>query len=173
MKRLRPCESCARHVFASERACPFCKQALAPVAELPVMAIPSGISRAQRLALAAALAGQALVGCAENTVAIYGAPVPDSGPTPTAGTGSAGTGAAGAGAAGTAGRAGAGSAGNGRGGEGGFIAIPPYGVPLAGNPALDDDAGAAEDAGPTRDSGQMAVPVYGAPVYGAPPTPKD
>jgi hypothetical protein len=160
-------------VFASERVCPFCQRALAPVQELPVMVIPSGISRAQRLALAAAIAGQALAGCAETATPIYGAPVPVSGQGATAGTGGAGTGPAGMGSPAGRGGAGARSAGIGGGGEGGFIALPPYGVPLAGNPALDDDAGVADDAGPTRDSGQMASPVYGAPVYGAPPTPKD
>jgi hypothetical protein len=56
-----------------------------------------------------------------------------------------------------------------------------YGAPLAGNPSQVKDAGQDAgddeqdagpiDAGPRKDAGQMAVPLYGAapiPIYGAP-----
>jgi hypothetical protein len=152
------------------------------------VSVPSGASRAQRLALAAALGGQGLLGCTETTATpVYGAPVAASPSQPSGGKGVA--------------------AGSG----GGPVAVPVYGAPLAGQPApvkppadagqmvtpvygaplagqpaprpdaghSEEDAGPADagvtDAGVTRDGGPMVHPLYGAPVppYGLPPTPKN
>jgi hypothetical protein len=153
---------------------------LAAAPERAVVPVPSGASRAQRLALAAALGSQSLLACAETrdaeppiTVPVYGAPL---------------AGNQGAPAAGSAQPA-AGRGGGGRFDAGTPLPTPVYGAPapLAGQPApvpppKRPDAGPPpeEDAGtePTAGSGGrggMAVPVYGAPIpeYGAPPPPKD
>lgn len=182
MKRLRSCEGCSRHVFVTERVCPFCLTELAeaPVRALPT--VPSGASRAQRLALAAALGGQGLVGCAqEQTMAINGAPV--------AGTPANGAPVAGNAAPPVGNPRQPGTPGAGRGPDDDGVATPVYGAPLAGQPAppvtspqpdaamaLDEDAGVDDppDASTPRDAGPMVSPVYGAPIpeYGAPPPPR-
>jgi hypothetical protein len=183
MKRLRSCEGCARHVFETERVCPFCLTELAAVVPRELPAVPIGASRAQRLALAAALGGQGLVGCAQEQaalpMAIYGAPVagnvaPPSVPTP-------------AGQSGGATRPPAAGRGGGAVPDAGGVAVPVYGAPLAGQAApippppdaaaaFDEDAGVDEppDASLPRDGGPMVHPVYGAPIpeYGAPPPPR-
>ena len=183
MNRLRSCEGCARHVFVTERVCPFCLTELAEVAVRALPAMPSGASRAQRLALAAALGGQGLVGCAQEVaVPVYGAPAPlagnaapPSGTTPPGQPGPTHPPAAGRGGSGVP--------------DGGGVAVPVYGAPLAGQAAppitpaqpdaaaaLDEDAGVDEppDASLPRDAGPMVHPVYGAPIpeYGAPPPPR-
>ena len=191
MKRMRPCDRCHRHVFATEQTCPFCSAALAPVPESAPLAVPSSASRAQRLALAAALGGQSLLACADaptdpvlqqgnttppqagNTAGKAGAnstppvamPVygaPVPGGPPVAPP-AAGTHA-------TAGGAAPPPAARGP------IAVPVYGAPVAGGPASDDDAGVPDAGTPAAGSGGKGapVPVYGAPVpvYGAPPTPR-
>jgi hypothetical protein len=157
MTRLRTCDGCSRHVLASESSCPFCQRVLAPAQLLAAPSAPPGLSRAQRLTLAAAaVAGQALAACssdASQAVPVYGAPI---------------SGAPGAGGSGTAGK--------------GAVAVPVYGAPVAGrtggasgSSATQPDAGDAEDAGvatnpPKSDGGTMVQPLYGAPVpvYGAP-----
>jgi hypothetical protein len=183
MKRLRSCDGCARHVFVSERVCPFCLTELAPAPERETVPIPSGASRAQRLALAAALGSTTLLACSEAREAqmvlpVYGAPLAgDQAPAPPPHAGSTPPAA-------------------GRGGfvpDGGF-GIPVYGAPaygapfVAGQPAPppkrpdaavppEDDAGVPDQ--PVAGSGGrggMSLPVYGAspiPEYGAPPPPKD
>jgi hypothetical protein len=177
MNQLRCCEGCSRHVLLSERECPFCRRELAPLPERVLPKLPAGLSRAQRLALAAAMAGQALTACAETTdrgpfFPPYGVPLAGhAGQVPNAGGGASGTSAAG--------RGGAGMTGGGAGRDGG-VAIPVYGVPIAGQPSPVKDAapvdqdGETQDAGPS-DAGPMVHPLYGAPVpvYGAPiPSPK-
>ncbi|HKU40165.1 MAG TPA: hypothetical protein VJR89_18525 [Polyangiales bacterium] len=196
MKRLRSCEGCARHVYASETVCPFCSAALAPSPEPGEVTVPSGASRAQRLALAAALGSSSLLACAQtNTSGLPVSPPQTAGSAPSGQTGTAGTGAVpprgavdagfatpvyGAPLAGSpapsAGRAAPPRAGQrapqpaGQGGP----TFPAYGVPIAGQPAPDDDAGVPA-AGSGGHGGQIAAPVYGAPIpeYGAPPPPKD
>jgi hypothetical protein len=193
MTRLRSCDACARHVFVTEQVCPFCQAPLAAAPEPARVSIASGASRAQRLALAAAIGGTSLLGCTdeetqtdrvEMATPIYGAPVAgDPSPT-TAGRGapdpSPPAPAYGAPLPGNPAPPAAGS--------GGDIAAPVYGAPLAGSPAMDDDAGVPEAGAPAAGSGgaggaggaggfggDVAVPVYGAPLpeYGAPPPPKD
>jgi hypothetical protein len=183
MNQLRCCEGCSRHVLISERECPFCQRVLAPLAERVLPNLPAGLSRAQRLAIAAAMASQAMTACAETSdtvaVPIYGAPIAGS-------SSPAGHGAGGAGGTSTAGRGSdAGKAGSGP------IAIPVYGAPVAGfgmaiygapiagqpspkDAAPPDQDADSQDAGSARDSGQMVHPLYGAPspVYGAPIPPK-
>jgi hypothetical protein len=173
MNQLRCCEGCSRHVLLSERECPFCRRELAPLPERVLPKVPAGLSRAQRLTLAAAMAGQALTACAETTTPtpLYGLPLAGSaGQAPNAGGGASGMNAAGRGGAGMTGGAGR---------DAGF-AVPVYGAPIAGQPSpvkdaapVDEDGG-AHDAGP-GDAGQMVVPPYGlpTPLYGAPiPNPK-
>ena len=173
MTRLRSCEGCARHVRLDEQTCPFCQRSLSAAPAPAPLKLPTGLSRAQRLAIAAAIAGGAA--CADTTegggtpVPIYGAPLPAAG---TVGQ---------AGSSGKAGSAAAGSAATGAAASGGQVAVPVYGAPLAGNPSQVKDAGqdagddeqdaGPSDAGPRKDAGQMAVPLYGAapvPIYGAP-----
>jgi hypothetical protein len=134
MPQLRACDSCSRHVWSHELTCPFCGCEITSVPE-PTRIIPrSGLSRSQRLVLAAALAGQALGACAETT---NGAEVPPDGG-PLAGR---------AGSAGGASVAGATAAGRGGvvvGGNGGlgFMPTPPYGIsPVPPPPPPPPDAG--------------------------------
>ncbi|HET8938589.1 MAG TPA: hypothetical protein VFN67_34325 [Polyangiales bacterium] len=150
MTRLRSCDSCARHVFVTEQACPFCRAPLTAAAEPVRVAIPSGASRAQRLALAAAIGGSSLIGCADTGSATSPDEVAGS-PAPTAGAG----GHAGSGTKPpTAGRAAP---------PGGGVVVPVYGAPAPGNPP---QAGRA--AQPTAGRGSVEVPIYGAPVAGSP-----
>lgn len=198
MTRLRTCDACTRHVFATEPSCPFCHAQLAAAPEPAQFSVPAGASRAQRLALAAAIGGSALLGCAQDgdnaqstdntstaaagrtggntnqqpggtVTPVYGAPVPGNPPP-------------------QAGRVAQPSAGN------GSVEVPVYGAPVAGAPASDEEdagvpeagaggAGAAGSGGTTAQAGRgpvpvagtVAVPLYGAPMpeYGAPPPPKD
>jgi hypothetical protein len=182
MERFRTCEECSRHVRAAEAKCPFCGHALEAAALTPVPRATGQLSRAQRIALVAAVAGgQLLAACGDDSggmaVPVYGAPVPR-----------AGTGVAGA-TAGAGDQAGTGAAG--RGAAGGGIAVPVYGapVPRAGTGASGTDgkagssgsaagqggaSGAGGSAGkPAAGSGgAIAHPLYGAaPAYGLPPTP--
>src|SRR5688500_2868390 len=103
MTQLRTCDGCARHVFVKEKQCPFCGAQLAPAAVRSFGdRLRSGLSRAQRVAIAAALAAPALGACSDD------------------GGGGAGTGGAGgtAGSGGTSGMQ-AGVGGEAGGGEGG------------------------------------------------------
>lgn len=80
--RLIPCSSCARHVRATEAACPFCSAVL-PVTQatrpLP-RSTGTRLSRAALFALGASAA--AVAACSsDRVVAVYGAPpiIEDSG----------------------------------------------------------------------------------------------
>ena len=105
MTRLRTCDACSRHVFVTETHCPFCAVPLAPLRGTPLFKLDPRSSRAQRFALAGALAG--LIGCQDSrTVAIYGASIPPgTGGLELPGTGGAGSGGS-TGASGTTGGAG-------------------------------------------------------------------
>ncbi|HKP58512.1 MAG TPA: hypothetical protein VJV78_17420 [Polyangiales bacterium] len=193
MKALRVCEGCERHVFVSERVCPFCLSELAPAAPRARLPIPSGASRAQRLAMAAAAAvgTTGLLACGEPelvAVPVYGAPLAGNQAVqpPAAGSPAAGRGAqpaAGRGAPAQDGGIGSPV----YGAPSPVYGAPVYGAPLAGQPAPppkrpdagiqpEDDAGIPDPgvAG-TGGRGGMPAPVYGAPIpeYGAPPPPKD
>lgn len=162
MTDLRPCDECGRHVFASEPKCPFCASPLPAQPAKPPSLLQAGLSRAQRYAMAAAVASTAATGCSKYHEE------PQRGE---AGTQSAGGSAA---SAGTAGDAAAGGR-SGRGGTAGdpFIPQPMYGggIPQpvygasfdAGNAAGSGavDAGRAdEDAG--QDDTPPGIPIYGA-----------
>jgi hypothetical protein len=173
MAELRLCEGCNRHVFASEQRCPFCATSLPALTPKPQTLLQAGLSRAQRYAIAAAVAGTAATSCSKHHEE---APAGEAG-SPAAG---AGRGAGSAGIAGLAGNTAAGStaAGNGSGvaGTAGdpFIPQPMYGggfpQPVYGAPFVDAgsaagsgaiDAGRAdEDAG--QDDTPPAMPIYGA-----------
>jgi hypothetical protein len=186
MERFRTCEECSRHVRAAESKCPFCGVALDQATLLQVPRGPAQLSRAQRIALVAAVAGGSmLAACGDDAVGmpVYGAPVPRAGAGVAGAT--AGTGAAGGGAAAGGGTAGRGAAGAPP------IAVPVYGAPVpppagssggagkagsgaagaAGSAGTAGTAGASAGAGGAAGHG-MVVPVYGAsPAYGVPPSP--
>jgi hypothetical protein len=148
-------------VKSTERACPFCAASIAEAfAAVPeARAIPSGLSRAALVALAAASIGGSACG-GESTPA-YGAPVPPAGGT----TGSGGAIATG----------------------GGFA--QPYGVPpltggtpgtggaIATGGSAQEPADSGDDGpngGTTSTGGAPPAPPYGIPPmpeYGAPPAP--
>ena len=115
MERFRTCDECSRHVRVSEAKCPFCGHALEAAALAPVPRAPAQLSRAQRIALIAAVAGS-IAGCADDGASNM-----------PSGQGVAGA-AAGASAAGgrSAGAAGKGATGP---GAAGAIAVPVYGAP--------------------------------------------
>lgn len=71
---LRPCPSCARHVLHTESACPFCAEALAPLATEAPRADGPRLSRSAMLLLGSAALAEA---CSQPQVAaVYGAPPP-------------------------------------------------------------------------------------------------
>lgn len=63
---LVPCPSCARHVRASEQACPFCRSALP--AGLGARAVPNTTQRLSRAAVFTFAASLAATGCASDPV---------------------------------------------------------------------------------------------------------
>ena len=150
MPRLKTCPACSRHVFAHETRCPFCAGDCSQPARAPIVGIKAGMSRAQRFAVVAAVAGQsALIGCnavddpppEQVTVPVYGAPVPPGSVLPPPAGGSGGSG----GVAGRGNQAGTGGVGQ-----------PMYGAPFIdaggaqpvyGAPLVDAGAGGDEDAG--------------------------
>jgi hypothetical protein len=139
MSQLRTCDGCSRHVWMSERACPFCKCELVSACEPERSTTRVGLSRGQRLMLAAAIAGQALGACAETTqgpeVRADGGPIAGS-----------------AASAGNMRTAGEGSVAV-TGGKAGPMPTPPYGASPPPPPDKPKDAGPpGEDAG-TEDAG--------------------
>jgi hypothetical protein len=64
---LIPCPSCARHVRASETACPFCRGALAATAARPAPRAPAPTSRLSRAAMYAFGAGTITLASACST----------------------------------------------------------------------------------------------------------
>ena len=147
MTRLICCEGCSRHVRASELICPFCQRAQTPTPALPTLNIPAGLSRAQRLALAAAMAGQALAACAKTNEPMAIVTTVDGAPLGGAVAPSAGRAAPAAGS-GAAGRD--------------VMFLPPYGLPpppplagraappIAGHASDGDDAGVNDQDAGTR-----------------------
>jgi hypothetical protein len=182
MTRLKTCEACSRHVFVSETRCPFCGALCAAETRAPIFDIKAGMSRAQRFAVVAAVAGQtALVGC-------NAADEPKGGGAGAAGIGMAAVGGGG-GTAGTNVQAVYGApvpAGQGAtGGSAGQVATPVYGAPVpppdagpagGGGGGGEDGgtAGSGGSAGASGKGGAQPQPVYGAPVplYGASPPSK-
>jgi hypothetical protein len=164
MTRLKTCARCARHVFATETQCPFCGVALAVTELKPLSILHAGLSRAQRLALAAAVLGQTAIGCAEST---DGGTDAGSAGMSGAGQGSAGTSGMG-GDAGISGIAGMMAGQGGTGGEAGTgMAVPVYGAPVPEDAGIagTGGTGGGMSAGTGGAAGTgMAVPVYGAPV---------
>jgi hypothetical protein len=94
MPRLKTCPACSRHVFVHETRCPFCAGDCSQESRAPIFAIQAGMSRAQRFAVVAAVAGQtALLGCnatddpapdpdpgpGQVMTPVYGAPIPPGG----------------------------------------------------------------------------------------------
>jgi hypothetical protein len=138
MTRLRTCDACSRHVFATETNCPFCAAALAPVQAAPIFKL-KGLSRAQRFAMVAAVATPLQLAACSN----------DTGDTGPAGAGGTSAGGTGTGATGANGSAGLGT-------RGGGTPQPVYGAPLPPGTPI-----------PGAGTGGGAQPVYGAPVFDA------
>jgi hypothetical protein len=85
MSNLFPCPACNRHLRGTEVACPFCSADL-PEPIPPQTSIQRSPRRRGRLALLTA--GVAFIGVEACSVAVYGAPSPDAGNTPTTDGGS-------------------------------------------------------------------------------------
>jgi hypothetical protein len=82
MAHLVACEGCARHVRASEAACPFCGVAIAATVResSPKRGPAMRLSRAGLAAfgVSAVVAPMVLAGCAESQqMAVYGGPPPE------------------------------------------------------------------------------------------------
>jgi hypothetical protein len=176
MTQLRVCDACSRHVFVTEKSCPFCNAALGEAPQRTFgQRLRRGMSRAQLLAVAAAVGGvggQTLAACSDteqndgrpNAGTTAGAMAGTdgsgeggggSGAGGAGGTGGSGGTMAGTGGAGAGGAGGAGAGGMGGAGEGGVagdMIQPVYGGPV------DLDSGV--DAG--DDAGDFAMPEYGA-----------
>jgi hypothetical protein len=194
MERFRTCDECSRHVRPIEAKCPFCGHALEAAVLMPVPRAPAQLSRAQRIALVAAVAGGGMLAACGDDAG------PET-PGPRAGAGVAGQ-MAGASAAGSGGSA-AGGGGAGKGAAGSPpIAVPVYGAPFpppggaggaggagksgSGGGGAGGSAGQAGSAGAgsggaggtagtpaaAGSGGHMVQPLYGAsPAYGVPPLP--
>jgi len=164
MTQMRVCDVCSRHVFATEKICPFCNAELGEAPQRTMgQRLRKGMSRAQLFAVAAAMTGQTLAGCSEEsmpemTMPLYGGPLPWSGGVSGGGTGgtggaagtNVGAGAGGAAGVGVSGAGAAGAGGAGNGGVGGEVIIQPaYGAVFvdAGidDAAIDEDAGGANE----------------------------
>jgi hypothetical protein len=160
MTQLRACDACSRHVFANEKVCPFCNASLAALPERSFGdRLRRGMSRAQLLAVAAAMTGQTLGACTDT-------PHNDGIPDGTGGMGGSGVmdagGDSGAGGAGGGGAGGAG--GMMSGGAGGAAGTVSGGAGGAGGTM---SGGAGGMAGGGAGGDKMGQPVYGAPVEDA------
>ncbi|MBL8608817.1 MAG: hypothetical protein JNL38_15945, partial [Myxococcales bacterium] len=135
---LAPCPSCARHLRASEEACPFCGAAVAGKLS-PLPGTSKRLTRAAAFAFTASLAAVAGVHCGDDD-----AGGSSSGKTPTVDSGAEG----------------------GSGGQPGPMYGAP--APDAGRDAAGDAASdAASDAsGDAADEGGSSGALYGAPLYG-------
>lgn len=152
---LVPCPTCARHVLASETACPFCASALPDdLAERVIPGAPRRLSRAAAFMLGASIA---VAGC---------------GGTVTGDSSSSGGGGGGQGS----------TSSGGPDDDGGAVAL--YGVPPpkdAGADAPDDDGGPMamygvpppHDGGAQQDGGSPQDGGGGQPLYGAAPPPSN
>jgi hypothetical protein len=137
---LAPCPSCARHLRASEEACPFCGAAVAGKLS-PLPGTSKRLTRAAAFAFTASLAAVAGVHCGDDD-----AGGSSSGKTPTVDSG-ADTGPGPAPAYGAP--------------------APDAGSDAAADTGVGD---AASDAsGDAADEGGSSGALYGAPLYGAPP----
>lgn len=156
MAHLLPCSGCARHVRASETACPFCGAAITATAAPRVPSTRLG--RAKTFAFGAVVATSSIVGCSSSTTpgtdsgTRVDAQIADSG----GGGSDTGTGTdsgspgddAGSGTdSGTATDSGTGGTDSGTEPDAGIA--PPYGAP-------------AFDAGQV-DAGETVMPLYGGP----------
>ena len=162
---LVPCPSCARHVRASETACPFCQAELPEGLEAQARpGVARRMSRAAALALGASLAVAACADEVQTTNDASGATSGDKG----SGSGGGGAGGAGGAASTTATSSSEASSSSG-------IAVlygpaPPPDGGFGGSPP--DDAGTpVEDSGtPVEDGGSSNPNDAGpAPIYGAAP----
>lgn len=81
MAHLLPCPSCARHVRASETACPFCEAVLADTSPVSMSASAARLGRAAIFVAGTALVATAATGCGPkknpNHQKPYGAPPAD------------------------------------------------------------------------------------------------
>jgi hypothetical protein len=150
MTQLIVCAGCNRHVRCDATNCPFCAVALPGAAAPRPLEASRGMSRAAILALGAAIAATAPLGCSDETddQSASGSGASGSG---ASGSGASGSGASGSGASG-GGASGSGGSGTGGDGTGG----------TAGG-AGGDDVGGMGGIGGQGGTGNIAPP------YGAPP----
>lgn len=140
---LVPCPSCARHVRATEHACPFCRSALS--SDLAAKAVPGTTQRLSRAAAFTFAASLAATGCSSDPAPAVDAAVTDRGTATDTGT-AADTGAS---------------------SDVGFPADDGTFLAMYGAPPRDSGV----DAGGPDDNGSI-MPLYGlpAPDAGQPPT---
>jgi hypothetical protein len=166
---LVPCPSCARHVRASERACPFCRSMLPST--LASKAIPGATQRLSRAAAFTFAATLAATGCSDDPAPPADAAVLDTGNPSDTGTD---TGSATDTGTDTGSATDAGFPAD----DGGIVAM--YGGPPdsgADSGAPDDNGGVAPlyglpapDAGTDQDAGPDGSMIL---RYGSPPRPDD
>jgi hypothetical protein len=158
MERFRTCDECSRHVRVSEMKCPFCGHALEAAKLAPVPRGPAQLSRAQRIALIAAVAGS-IAACGDDSASnkpsaqgIAGAAAGASatGGTTAAGAAAAGTSAAGAGAAGALSTA-----------IYGAPTIPHHGISPPPPPDRDGEGGAGSSGNGSAGQGGAAGAAHG------------
>jgi hypothetical protein len=156
MGHLVPCSACGRHVFSTERGCPFCGVELPAKVSAPAPAPRIRLGRAAMFAAGATLVG--VTACKDGTVSKDAGSDADRDTMSDAsgaggaggGAGSAGTGGGKAGASGTGGT-------GGRMGESGSGGVGP---PMSGS-------GGALYGAPPVDAG--GIETGGGVLYGAPP----
>lgn len=141
---LVPCPSCARHVRATERSCPFCRTALSSAIASRV--IPGATQRLSRAAAFTFAAGLAATGCSDDPAPPADAAVVDTGSTTDTGA-TTDTGST--------------TDTGGPSDDGGIVAM--YGGP----PDSGVDAG-ADSGGPSDDGG--IAPLYGLPADAGQPS---
>jgi len=146
---LVPCPSCARHVRATERSCPFCRTALS--ASIASRVIPGATQRLSRAAAFTFAASLAATGCSDDPAPAADAAVVDTGPGTDTGSGTD------TGPATDMGVTDAGFPSD----DGGMLAM--YGGP----PDTGVDSG-ADSGGPSDDGG--IAPLYGLPADAGQPS---
>ena len=156
MGHLVPCSACGRHVFSTERGCPFCGVELPAKVSVPAPAPRIRLGRAAMFAAGATLVG--VTACKDGTASKDAASDADR-DTMSDASGAGGTGG-GAGSQGTGGGKGGASGSGGAGGRTGQAGVGGAGPLLTGS-------GGALYGAPPVDAG--GIETGGGVLYGAPP----
>jgi hypothetical protein len=162
MTPLRVCKACSRHVLVTEQSCPFCSAALGPAPQRALgKQLRRGMSRAQILAVAAAVTSPMLGACSETITPDDDGNAGASGNGGSSAAGGSGVGGSGAGGTSVSGGGGgsSGMTGGAAGvagtldGSGGEINVPEYGGSFPLDSGLDEDGGVDE----------IGIAIYSAP----------